>query len=144
MRLSRRGWNNVIIIAVICFIAVVQLPELVKQRFGHEGETQAQPDMTALLPTQAEIDQLHLPLTSVNREDGSWLAHPRVALPADQLISHWQSLAGTAVSDEMVGKLKPTVAAAKQCRDLAGRSGRACSGNGIPAAPVLVAEKLAR
>ncbi|MBC7001874.1 hypothetical protein BIZ37_04845 [Photobacterium sp. BZF1] len=109
MRLSRRGWNNVIIIAVICFIAVVQLPELVKQRFGHEGETQAQSDMTALLPTQAEIDQLHLPLTSVNREDGSWLAHPRVALPAEQLISHWQSLAGTAVSDEMVGKLKPTL-----------------------------------
>ncbi|PSW11820.1 hypothetical protein C9J01_14960 [Photobacterium rosenbergii] len=109
MRLSRRGWNNVIIIAVICFIAVVQLPELVKHRFGHEGETQVQPDMTALLPTQAEIDQLHLPLTSVNREDGSWQASPRVALPADQLISHWQSLAGTAVSNEMVGKLKPTL-----------------------------------
>ena len=109
MRLSRRGWNNVIIIAVICFIAVVQLPELVKRQFGQDRETQAQSEMTALLPTQAEIDQLHLPLTSLNRENGSWLARPRVALPADQLIDHWQSLAGTPVSDEMVGKLKPTL-----------------------------------
>ena len=111
MRLSRRGWNNVIIIAVICFIAVVQLPELVKQRFSGEEEVQvqAQAGMTALLPAQSAIKQLHLPLTSLNLEDNSWRAQPRVTLPADQLVDHWQFLAGTAVSDEMVGKLKPTL-----------------------------------
>ena len=111
MRLSRRGWNNVIIIAVICFIAVVQLPELVKQRFSGEEDVQvqAQAGMTALLPAQSAIEQLHLPLTSLNLEDNSWRAQPRVTLPADQLVDHWQFLAGTAVSDEMVGKLKPTL-----------------------------------
>lgn len=76
MRLSRRGWNNVIIIAVICFIAVVQLPELVKQRFGHEGETQAQPDMTALLrPKLKSISCICPSLASIVRMAVGWLTH---------------------------------------------------------------------
>ncbi|KHT65292.1 hypothetical protein RJ45_01960 [Photobacterium gaetbulicola] len=109
MRLSRRGWNNVIIIAVVCFIAVVQLPDLVKQRLGHEHSPQTPAEMTMLLPSDSTIEQLHLPHTSVHQQALGWLASPRVALPADLLIGHWQALGGTAVSDEMVGKLKPTL-----------------------------------
>ena len=109
MRLSRRGWNNVIIIAVICFIAVVQLPEIVKQRFGNESLPPAVSDMATLLPAESMIEQLHLPQTSLNRQDTGWLASPEVALPAEQLVGHWQALSGTAVSNEMVDKLKPTL-----------------------------------
>ncbi|MGR5140707.1 hypothetical protein ACQKPX_03415 [Photobacterium sp. DNB23_23_1] len=109
MRLSRRGWNNVMIIAVICFIAVVQLPELVKQRFGQEGLAREGSGMAMLLPFESTIEQLHLPQTSLQREGGEWVARPRVALPAAQLISHWQALTGTAISNEVVGKLKSTL-----------------------------------
>ncbi|PSU32970.1 hypothetical protein [Photobacterium lutimaris] len=109
MRLSRRGWNNVMIIAVICFIAVVQLPEIVKQRFGHQDSSPELSAEATLLPFESTIEQLHLPHTSLNREDTGWLARPRVGLPAEQLISHWQLLSGTAVSHEVVGKLKPTL-----------------------------------
>ncbi|MGR5064573.1 hypothetical protein [Photobacterium sp. DNB22_13_2] len=109
MRLSRRGWNNVMIIAVICFIAVVQLPEIVKQRFGQESSSLESSEMAMLLPFESTIEQLHLPHTSLKREEAGWFARPRVALPADQLISHWQALVGTAISNEMVGKLKPNL-----------------------------------
>ena len=112
MRLTRRGWNNVIIIAVVCFIAVVQLPELVKQRFsGEPSEASAQQvsGTTALLPEASTIAQLHLPYTSIDQKETGWLASPRIAVPADQLVARWQTLSGTAVSEEMVGKLKPTL-----------------------------------
>lgn len=109
MRLSRRGWNNVMIIAVVCFIAVVQLPELVKQRLGGEAPAHVESGMMALLPEASTIDQLHLPYTSIGQQDTGWLASPRVAVPADQLIARWQVLSGTAVSEEMVGKLRPTL-----------------------------------
>ncbi|MGF1724505.1 hypothetical protein [Photobacterium nomapromontoriensis] len=108
MRLSRRGWNNVIIIGVVCFIAVIQLPELVKNRFASQDAPAASDAaLTRLLPEGAKPVRMVLPEAELSRQSLGWQAVPALSVPAHTLIGHWQTLAGTPVSHDMMTKLKP-------------------------------------
>lgn len=108
MRLSRRGWNNVIIIGVVCFIAVIQLPELVKSRFASQDAPVASGSaLTRLLPEGAKPVRMVLPDTALSHQTLGWQAVPATSLPAHTLVAHWQTLAGTPVDDAMMAQLKP-------------------------------------
>ena len=105
-KLSRRGWNNVIIVAVVLFIAVIQIPELIKARHG-PAPSPASPGMQALLPEQAVISRLVLPRHELELQGGEWIATPGMAADPQAIVKHWQSISGTAVDEPMMVKLKP-------------------------------------
>ncbi len=109
IKLSRRGWNNVIIIAVVLFIAVIQFPDLIRARFATD-DTLSSSDVQFLLPEQAVVSRLILPqhvFTPQDPQDGSWIAEPQIEGAPQTFVEHWQSLAGTIVDDDMISQLKP-------------------------------------
>lgn len=112
MRLSRRGWNNVIIIGVVCFIAVIRLPELLQQRFAtNQPEPMVASGLTRLLPEDTPMTRLSLPQVALRQSELGWLAEPPVSLPAATLAAHWQRLEGTPVNRDMMAQLQPTLQA---------------------------------
>ncbi|GAB3529115.1 hypothetical protein [Photobacterium alginatilyticum] len=106
IKLSRRGWNNVIIISVVLFIAAIQFPELIRARLEPEA-TQASPEVQALLPEQAVISQLVLPQHVFTTQDGRWIVDPHIVQQPETVIEHWQSITGTLVDDDTMAQLKP-------------------------------------
>ncbi|WP_261857662.1 hypothetical protein [Photobacterium sanguinicancri] len=105
MKLSRRSWNNVIIFAVIIFIAVIQLPTLIKEKYG---TAPSQSTLSALLPEQAVIEQLVLPDQHYVRLGADWrITGDEAVIHDDSVIMHWATLAGTPVDDATMAKLKP-------------------------------------
>ncbi|MEH6533517.1 MAG: hypothetical protein V7735_19525 [Photobacterium frigidiphilum] len=104
MRLSRRGWNNVIIVAVVIFIAMIQLPDLIKARLASSDE--ASPILHSLLPAKATISQLVLPHHQIMKKEGIWVSVPSINTEPQVWVDHWQSIAGTPVNDDMMVKLK--------------------------------------
>ncbi|MGF1874215.1 hypothetical protein L4D77_02645 [Photobacterium frigidiphilum] len=110
MRLSRRGWNNVIIVAVVIFIAMIQLPDLIKARLASSDEASpaevASPILHSLLPAKATISQLVLPHHQIMKKEGIWVSVPSINTEPQVWVDHWQSIAGTPVNDDMMVKLK--------------------------------------
>lgn len=105
VRLSRRGWNNVIIIAVVVLIAVIQFPELLRQRQTQEAGSDAA--VASLLPASAEVTRLVLPTHALSQAaTGEWESEPPMA-DARQLVAHWQALSGTRVDEAVMTQLKP-------------------------------------
>lgn len=114
MKLSRRGWNNVIIAAVVGFIAMVQLPELIKERFSNASSSSSTTPSAALrrlLPEQAVITQLVLPDYQLMLQGGQWAAEPSMQSDLPAVVNRWQAIAGTAVDNETITQLKPQLAA---------------------------------
>ncbi|OAN16997.1 hypothetical protein A3K86_08670 [Photobacterium jeanii] len=108
MKLSRRGWNNVIIFAVLMFIAAIQLPPLIKEKFGTtvKATVDEAPLLVRLLPSDANITQLILPARHYQREGEHWLLDG-IASGDTAPIMHWRELTGTPVEPEVMAKLKP-------------------------------------
>ncbi|MGF1713506.1 hypothetical protein [Photobacterium chitinilyticum] len=109
IKLSRRGWNNVIIIAVVLFIAVIQFPDLIRERFATD-DIHSSSNVQFLLPEQAVVSRLVLPqhvFTPQDLQGGSWTAEPQIEGAPQTFVEHWQSLAGTIVDDGMISQLKP-------------------------------------
>lgn len=111
MRLSRRGWNNVLIFAVIIFIAVLQLPTWFKHYFQPVMAPEEQA-LQHLLPADAMLERLNLPDVALVRDTaGGWAADASLPVPAAELAARWLRLAGTAVDEEMIAALKPGLGA---------------------------------
>ncbi|MFC1502930.1 hypothetical protein ACFL53_01060 [Pseudomonadota bacterium] len=115
MKLSRRGWNNVIIVAVIGFIAMVKLPELIKERLSSASSSSTtsspSPALQRLLPEQAVITQLVLPHYQLMLQGGQWVAEPSMQSNLPAVVNRWQTIAGTAVDKETMTQLKPQLTA---------------------------------
>ena len=124
MRLSRRGWNNVIIFAVIAFIAMIQLPEWVKNRATSSSSSAADTStaLIRLLPLDAQPERVVFPQTTLTHSALGWQAAPLVALPAHTLLSHWLTLEGTLVSVDIMQQLTPQLSAPRHVEfELAGQ-----------------------
>ncbi|MCW8329575.1 hypothetical protein MD588_12235 [Photobacterium sp. SDRW27] len=106
IKLSRRGWNNVIIIAVVLFIAMIQFPDLIRERFGTDDRSSS-PVLQSLLPEQAIVSRLVLPQHVITSLDGQWVAEPRMEEAPQTIVEHWQSISGTTVDEDMMAQLKP-------------------------------------
>ncbi|WP_198160135.1 hypothetical protein [Photobacterium sp. J15] len=106
IKLSRRGWNNVIIIAVILFIAVVQFPELIRQRQAPVEQAESDTSLQSLLPEPAQITKLYLPHHTFTLQESLWVAEPAINVSPKVVVDNWQSISGTVVGDEMMAQLK--------------------------------------
>jgi hypothetical protein len=85
IRLSQKGWNNVMIYTVLILVALfIGLPEYLKQ-----GRNEPQPQLISASQT---LLALHFPKHQIERAGPNWRSQPAV-LTEDQLtvlLQHWQ------------------------------------------------------
>ncbi|KJG14038.1 hypothetical protein [Photobacterium iliopiscarium] len=106
MRLTRRGWNNVIIIGVLAFIAVIQLPGLIRARLTTPVASVPSPAVIPLFAQDRMIQRLLLPKMAFQHLVAGWESNPSITLDIATVVARWQALVGTEVSKQQLVSLK--------------------------------------
>ncbi|ENM5827245.1 hypothetical protein JGK47_002574 [Vibrio metoecus] len=112
MRVSpprRRRWNNILILAVIGFITVINLPTIIKTYLLPDSSSQ----FPSLLRVDATLQALHFPEFSLEKSREEWLSTPELSVEGQELVQRWQSLTGTEVDDATYRSLQPTLPTAQ-------------------------------
>ncbi|ELV8726402.1 hypothetical protein QNE38_001404 [Vibrio fluvialis] len=99
----RRRWNNILILAVIVFIGVLNLPAFIKS-YLIEPEVSSYP---TLLNPHAKLQAMHFARLSLELNQGRWRATPPTEVAPEELVKRWQELVGTEVDDETYQSLQP-------------------------------------
>ncbi|MCB5361825.1 hypothetical protein BCT70_016085 [Vibrio lentus] len=113
MRYRGRRWNNILMLSVIAFIGVLNLPTLIKTYLIEpEPELQASSPYPYLLNPTAELQALHFTKWSVVQEDGHWVYQIKESVSeqsvsAQELSQRWQQLVGTEVDSQTYTDLTP-------------------------------------
>ncbi len=113
MRYRGRRWNNILMLSVIAFIGVLNLPTLIKAYLIEpEPEVNVSSPYPSLLNPAAELQALHFAHWSVLKEDGHWIYQFKdTTLPqttsAQELSQRWQELVGTEVDSKTYTDLAP-------------------------------------
>ncbi|MGL5429135.1 MAG: hypothetical protein ACRC9S_00015 [Vibrio sp.] len=112
MRVSpnrRRRWNNILILSVIGFIAILNLPTVIK--------TYLLPATTSTFPTLlrpgATLQALNFPQFSLEKSREEWSASRQLPIDSLQLVQRWQTLTGTEVDDATYRALQPSLPSAQ-------------------------------
>ncbi|MBY7668144.1 hypothetical protein [Vibrio anguillarum] len=95
MRINRRRWNNILILAVIAFIAILNLPTVIKT---YLIEPPANPYPYVINPN-AELQALHFTDWSLELNQNRWRSSKAISVAPEILAQRWQSLVGTEVDD---------------------------------------------
>ncbi len=113
MRYRGRRWNNILMLSVIAFIGVLNLPTLIKAYLIEpEPEVNVSSPYPSLLNPAAELQALHFAHWSVLKEDGHWIyqfkdtTFPQTT-SAQELSQRWQELVGTEVDSKTYTDLAP-------------------------------------
>lgn len=95
MRINRRRWNNILILAVIAFIAILNLPTVIKT---YLIEPPASPYPYVINPN-AQLQALHFTDWSLELNQNRWRSSKAISVAPEILAQRWQSLVGTEVDD---------------------------------------------
>ena len=115
MRYRGRRWNNILMLSVIAFIGVLNLPTLIKTYLIEpepESELQVISPYPYLLNPTAELQALHFADWSVVLEGGHWVYQMKESVSeqsvsAQELSQRWQQLVGTEVDSQTYTDLSP-------------------------------------
>lgn len=108
MRVSpnrRRRWNNILILSVIAFIAVINLPTVIKSYLLPDPSSQ----FPSLLRTDATLQALHFPAFSLEKSREEWQSEPELSVDGQELVQRWHALTGTEVDEAKYRALQPTL-----------------------------------
>ncbi|EGQ8650045.1 hypothetical protein GNS53_12540 [Vibrio cholerae] len=108
MRVSpnrRRRWNNILILSVIAFIAVINLPTVIKSYLLPDPASQ----FPSLLRTDATLQALHFPAFSLEKSREEWQSKPELSVDGQELVQRWHALTGTEVDEVTYRALQPTL-----------------------------------
>ncbi|HGE6078367.1 TPA: hypothetical protein ACGG71_002725 [Vibrio cholerae] len=108
MRVSpnrRRRWNNILILSVIAFIAVINLPTMIKSYLLPDPASQ----FPSLLRTDATLQALHFPEFSLEKSREEWQSEPELSVDGQELVQRWHALTGTEVDEATYLALQPTL-----------------------------------
>ncbi|HFG2098274.1 TPA: hypothetical protein ACGF4L_002506 [Vibrio cholerae] len=108
MRVSpnrRRRWNNILILSVIAFIAVINLPTVIKSYLLPYPASQ----FPSLLRTDATLQALHFPAFSLEKSREEWQSEPELSVDGQELVQRWHALTGTEVDEATYRALQPTL-----------------------------------
>lgn len=122
-KVNRRRWNNILILAVLAFIVVLNLPSLIKAYLLQPSTSEKH---TYLLNRELTVDAFHFPHWSLNRTEEQWqLKYATTITEKDQssefsskdsekvtaseLVSRWEKLFGTKVDASTYEQLKPSL-----------------------------------
>ena len=114
MRVSparRRRWNNILILGIIAFIGILQLPTLIKTYLIDEPVVVS--DNPYLLNPNLELKALHFSNWSLEQNQNRWRSSIPSAISEDELAQRWQDLVGTEVDPENYESLKPQLGPAE-------------------------------
>ncbi|EHP5030314.1 hypothetical protein KPM64_002847 [Vibrio cholerae] len=112
MRVSpnrRRRWNNILILSVIAFIAVINLPTVIKSYLLPDPASQ----FPSLLRTDATLQALHFPEFSLEKSREEWQSEPELSVDGQELVQRWYALPGTEVDEATYRALQPTLSNAQ-------------------------------
>ncbi|ELI1840827.1 hypothetical protein RQV73_003529 [Vibrio fluvialis] len=101
----RRRWNNILILAVIVFIGVLNLPAFIKSYLIEPGVS----SYPTLLNPHAKLQAMHFARLSLELNQGRWRATPPTEVAPEELVKRWQELVGTEVDDETYLSLQPNL-----------------------------------
>ncbi|MBU2896838.1 hypothetical protein [Vibrio hepatarius] len=110
MRVStsrRRRWNNIMILGIIAFIMILNLPTIIKTYLINDDSTVISDAHPYLLNPSAELRALHFSDWSLEYQNGQWNLTKQSYVPAAELAQRWISLMGTQVSVQTFDSLKP-------------------------------------
>ena len=99
MRYRGRKWNNILMLCVVAFIGVLNLPAIIKT-YLIEPEESAYP---YLLSPSLDLQSMHFPSFSIEQSNNQWQISPssiRLPIGANELISRWKSVVGTEIDEE--------------------------------------------
>ncbi|EGA63675.1 hypothetical protein L1D54_08260 [Vibrio brasiliensis] len=108
MRVSpkrRRRWNNILILGIIAFIGLLNLPTLIKTYLIDEPVVESQ--YPYLLNPNAELQALHFSSWSLEKNQGRWRSTIPTSISEQELAERWQGLVGTEVTQANFDSLKP-------------------------------------
>ncbi|KJY84129.1 hypothetical protein TW81_04830 [Vibrio galatheae] len=108
MRVSpsrRRRWNNILILGIIAFIALLNLPTLIKTYLIEQPVVESAHPY--LLNPQADLQALYFSNWSLEKNQGRWRSTIHTSIPEQELAERWMNLVGTEVSPENFANLKP-------------------------------------
>ncbi|EII3093755.1 hypothetical protein LG816_003072 [Vibrio cholerae] len=108
MRVSpnrRRRWNNILILSVIAFIAVINLPTVIKSYLLPDPASQ----FPSLLRTDATLQALHFPAFSLEKSREEWQSEPELSVDGQELVQRWHALTGTEVDEATYRALQPAL-----------------------------------
>lgn len=101
----RRRWNNILILGIIAFIALLNLPTLIKTYLIEPPAVES--PYPYLLNPYAELQALHFSDWSLEKNQGRWRSTIQSAIPEQELAQRWLGLVGTEVSETDFDTLKP-------------------------------------
>lgn len=107
MRVSvarRRRWNNILILGIIAFIAILNLPTIIKTYLIDPPAEQS--TVPLLFNPNAQIEAIHFSDWSLQKVDGQWQSTQVIEIPAQELVSRWSVLVGTEVDQATFDGLK--------------------------------------
>lgn len=99
----RRRWNNILILAVVLFIGVLNLPAVIKTYFVEPPA----PAYPTLLNAEWQLQAIHFPQLSLEKNQGRWRATPPSSITPEILVERWKELVGTEVDDETYQSFQP-------------------------------------
>ncbi|WP_165312556.1 hypothetical protein [Vibrio ziniensis] len=92
----RRRWNNILILAVVLFIGVLNLPTVIKTYFMQPPVATQYP---TLLNPNWQLQAMHFSHLSLEKNQGRWRATPPSEIAPETLVERWKLLVGTEVDD---------------------------------------------
>lgn len=110
---SRRTFNNIVIIGVLVFIALINLPVYLRSQLAENDPTplpnqNPTQKVIALFPADVEVKSLQF--SDVTLIKGTpWQANAPLTVSATELANRWLNLSGTEVNAETFQKLAPSL-----------------------------------
>jgi len=99
MRYKGRKWNNILILSVIVFIGVLNLPTLIKT-YLIPLEQKQEATSQVLLHPHFTIASIYSSEWALEKKKGQWVLSPPLSLSGHQLLNHWQNIVGTVIDSE--------------------------------------------
>lgn len=110
MRYRGKRWNNILILAIIAFAVIINLPTLIKTYLIPPAPVE-ETSFPTLLNSGETITALHTEHWSLENKQGKWMVSKPLTMTADMLLSNWKSIQGTAVSESTYHSLQPNLPA---------------------------------
>ncbi|USD65145.1 hypothetical protein [Vibrio sp. SCSIO 43136] len=105
MKLTKRGWNNVLIFAILIYIVMINAPKLIQEHFMSE------PALPTVLNSSWSPTALHFANWSLEVNDGQWQSSQVLGISAVDASNRWLMLEGTLVDEATVDSLEPNLGA---------------------------------
>ncbi len=95
MKYNRRRWNNILILSIIAFILLLNLPNIIKSYLIEDEH----PNQSYLLNPNKPLQSIQSNGWALENNQGEWLLSPKSTIAANELKERWQSLLGTNVDE---------------------------------------------